>query len=614
MAKQSKTVFFDVETYSETDINDGAYAYSHDPSFEICILGWAINDEPVQYLDEPEENIAKLSEWFNDPEVTMVAHNLNMFDRTVIYTVLGSHPKCTWYDTVEAARISQEPKLSLDALATKYGSEKLAVGKELIRLFAMPVKLSKKLAEQLGREDEAGTMVKLGKADLPYEWGQYIKYLKQDVVALREVALKLPVMNDFERAVSEVTFDINWHGSRINFPMVDAILALEAKNNDVEMPINTGSSKQMIEYAKEYGVTLENVQADYLKKMIKTDLPPEVRKVVEYRVLSNLSALKKLKTFKKVVVDGYIHDYLVYSGASASGRFSGKGPQLQNLSHDAPKTSYADYAKQLKAGTLTNPELSALVRPTIMPDEGQQLVILDFKNIEARVMYYFAHDEHMIQAFRDGLDPYKVTATKMYDVDYDHVSKAQRKDAKTASLALGYGGGVAALAAFGYDGDNPQGVVDSWRKANKSIMVVWDFLMDRAVKQYRLTHGDITVPLPSGRVITIHKEELKMSSKGKPELIVTQGTKTYYKSIYGGMLFNRLVQGFARDIMAQAMVRIADAGYTIINSVHDEVIVTTPRNRAQDDIQKIRDLMVNHSYGELLVLDVDGEISNYYRK
>ena len=614
MAKQSKTVFFDIETYSETDINDGAFAYAHDPMFQIELLGWAINDGPVQYMDDPELIKTQLQEWFYDPNVMMVAHNLNMFDRVSIYQLIGNNPKCSWYDTLEAARIAQEPKLSLDALATKYGSEKLEIGKSLIRLFAMPVKLTKKLAVQLGREDEIGEMVKLGKNDLPYEWGQYIEYLKQDVVALREVTIKLPLMNEFERRVSEVTFSINHHGSRINFPMVDTILKLEAKNNDVEMPINTSSSKQMIEYAEKYGVKLENVQADYLKDMLKKDLPKEVRTVIDYRVLSNLSALKKLKTFKKVAVDGYIHDYLVYSGASASGRFSGKGPQLQNLSHDSPSTSYADYAKQLKAGTLTNPQLSALVRPTIMPDEGQQLVILDFKNIEARVMYYFAHDEHMIQAFREGLDPYKVTATKMYDVDYEHVTKAQRKDAKTASLALGYGGGVAALAAFGYEGEDPQGVVDSWRRANKPIQVVWDFLMDRAIKQYRLTHGDITVPLPSGRVITIHKEELKMSNRGKPELVISKGTKTYYKSIYGGMLFNRLVQGFARDIMAQAMVRIADAGYTIINSVHDEVIVTTPKETAQEDIKKIRDLMVSHDYGDLLVLDVDGEISNYYRK
>ena len=144
MAKQSKTVFFDIETYSETDINDGAFAYAHDPMFQIELLGWAINDGTVQYMDDPELIKTQLQEWFYDPNVMMVAHNLNMFDRVSIYQLIGNNPKCSWYDTLEAARIAQEPKLSLDALATKYGSEKLEIGKSLIRLFAMPVKLTKK--------------------------------------------------------------------------------------------------------------------------------------------------------------------------------------------------------------------------------------------------------------------------------------------------------------------------------------------------------------------------------------------------------------------------------------------------------------------------------------
>ena len=622
-----KTIYVDLETYSELNITKvGIDKYVRDPNFAITLLGYKMGPGASVLYHDTQEGILEALSFMADMEDTrLVIHNGNMFDRVIMEYLVRKHFdkgfKVTWDDTIERARITQEPELNLKELATKYGSFKMDEGKSLIQLFAKPVKITKKLAEKIGIEYQKDLYMRLGKDELPEEWATYVEYLKQDVEALAVVDAHLPALSAFEKRVSEITYGINRHGVRVNENLRDVLIEIRDANNaelEQTVSINTGSTKQIIEYAASYGYFLESTKADYLKSVMKDpELPAEVRVVLEVRILTNLAALKKLDVEVAAIVDGFMNGYLVYAGASASGRFSGKLLQLQNLSHDHPDEdhgeTYETLAKRIMDRDIDNKTMAKVIRPTLVPKPGHMFVIMDYSNIEARVQAWIAGDEHLQHAFREGLDIYKMTATKMWDVKYEDVTPAQRKDAKTATLALGYGGGVHSLEAFGYDGDDPQGIVDTWRRANGPITKVWDFLNNKAEMMYKMSRQQIIIPLPSGRQIKFHGEDLRLDERGKVEWFVHAGSKSYWKSMYGGVYFNRLVQGFARDIMAEAMVRLDDAGYQVVNSVHDEVWVDVPADEADKAVDEVKDIMLDHGYDGLL-LDAAGGVSAFGRK
>jgi DNA polymerase len=113
------------------------------------------------------------------------------------------------------------------------------------------------------------------------------------------------------------------------------------------------------------------------------------------------------------------------------------------------------------------------VRTAIIPEEGQKLLISDFSAIEARVTAWFAGEEWRLQTFRDGGDIYCASASQMFHVPVvkHGVNGELRQKGKVAELALGYGGGVNALKAFGADKmgmseEEMQETVDLWRESS----------------------------------------------------------------------------------------------------------------------------------------------------
>lgn len=95
------------------------------------------------------------------------------------------------------------------------------------------------------------------------------------------------------------------------------------------------------------------------------------------------------------------------------------------------------------------------IRAMIKAEDGKEMAIADFSAVEARALSYLAGEESMIEAFKKGLDNYKVAASMIYSIRYEEVDGggkgAQRADGKVSELACGYSGGYAALCRFGFD-------------------------------------------------------------------------------------------------------------------------------------------------------------------
>jgi DNA polymerase len=231
-------------------------------------------------------------------------------------------------------------------------------------------------------------------------------------------------------------------------------------------------------------------------------------------------------------------------------------------------------------------------------------VVSDFSAIEARVSAWFAGEEWRLQVFRDGGDIYCASASQMFKVPVvkNGINGELRQKGKVAELALGYGGGVNALKAFGADkmgmsNEEMAQTVDQWRAASPNIVEIWSSL-DRAMKRcivhrattvdkvagvrFRWDSGIVWMRLPSGREMAYYHPEYGESryTPGKMTISymgVDQKTRKWSRiETWGGRIFENLVQATSRDALRDTMMRLDAAGWDIRGHVHDEVICSEP--------------------------------------
>ena len=146
---------------------------------------------------------------------------------------------------------------------------------------------------------------------------------------------------------------------------------------------------------------------------------PIVRNILNYRGMKKLlstyiDALPKLINLRT----GHIHTSF-NQALTATGRLSSSDPNLQNI------PVRTDDGKE--------------IRKCFIPEEGCLFFSADYSQIELRIMAHLSEDENMMEAFREGHDIHRATAAKIWHVDIDKVTDAQRKKAKQANFGIIYG-------------------------------------------------------------------------------------------------------------------------------------------------------------------------------
>jgi DNA polymerase len=355
---------------------------------------------------------------------------------------------------------------------------------------------------------------------------------------------------------------------------------------------------------------MESVTKDTIAEALKDPaMPADVRRVLEIRTALGKTSVAKYSTMLEAVCpDGRLRGILQFYGANRSGRWAGKLVQTHNLARNSLPD--LDVARELvcegdfdSLQTLfgeTSFVFSELVRTAFIPSEGCRFVVSDFSAIEARVISWVAGEEWRLQAFRDGKDIYCETASQMYHVPVvkHGVNGDLRQKGKVAELACGYQGGVGAMKQMDRGGTIPeeelQSVVDQWRQANPRIVKLWrtaEAAARTAIEEHRpvrirngvafsYVNGNLFIRLPSGRKLCYWETRLVPDDRGRQSIVykgVNQTTKQWADvETYGGKIVENIVQAIARDCLAVAMTRVAQAGYRIVMHVHDEMIVDVP--------------------------------------
>ena len=642
-----KNLSIDVETYSGADLSKcGVYKYSESPDFEIMLLSYSVDGSPVKTVDiaSCERLPEEIKEAITDPLVMKWAFNAQ-FERVCLSRYLGQCLKPeSWRCTMVWAAYMGLP-LSLVGVGVVLGLEKqkLKEGKDLIRYFSMPCKASKTNG---GRKRNLPI-------DAPGKWAQFKAYNVRDVeteVAIQERLQKFPVPME-EWLNYALDQKINDRGICLDMELVyEAISCDEQARAELSTTMrlltqieNPNSVAQIKDWLAENGLETETLGKAAVKELLKT-APESIGDVLALRQALAKSSVKKYTAMTNAVCkDGRARGLLQFYGANRTGRWAGRLIQVQNL----PQNHLPDLAEArslVKFGNFAAldmlyssvPEvLSELIRTAFVPQSGLQFLVADFSAIEARVIAWLAGETWRNEVFASHGKIYEASASQMFHVPIDEITKGSplRQKGKIAELALGYGGSVGALKAMGalemgVNEDELQPLVKAWRSANHNIVQLWwdvDKAAMTAVRErtaddshgihFECKSGMLFIILPSGRQLSYVKPRIGENRFGN-ECVTYEGigsTKKWERiETYGPKLVENIVQAISRDLLCYAMRRLDSIGFSIVMSVHDEVVLETTSDISPEEVCRI--MAETPPWAKGLLLRADGYVCPFYKK
>lgn len=267
------------------------------------------------------------------------------------------------------------------------------------------------------------------------------------------------------------------------------------------------------------------------KKALKSYLafpnaPKEILKLIlEYRKLSTFNSVF-LTTYLDLQIDGVLHP--TYNQTVRTGRMSCSKPNMQQLM----------------------PEAKALV----VPEEGYVLITADYAQIEYRLIVHYIKDPDAIAAYQQNPDTdYHVWVAALCNI--------KRKPAKTVNFLMGYGGGKAKLlGALSVDADLIADIDASDEKEFARLARM------KAEEVYNTYHA----ALPGLRITTRQAENL-CRSRGYVRNLY--GRRRHLPREHARKAFNTINQSSAADLMKERCVALWKAGFIVIGSIHDEIVI-----------------------------------------
>lgn len=648
-----KQIHIDLESYCDRELSEcGVYRYAEDPSFEILLFAYAVDDGPVHVVDcasgeqVPTDVLAALT----DDTIQKWAHNA-AFERICLSRFLGLPQgryldPASWRCSMVWALTLGFPA-SLENLGVVLGltKQKLREGRELISFFSKPCKPTK----------ANGLRVRNLPAHAAEKWAQFKAYNRRDVEVEMDVCARLadfpvPQLLWEEYAIDQ---EINDRGIAVDRALVHKALALDKTFTEElfhSLQQRTGlanpkSRQQMLKWLLAQGYETESLDKKAVE-CLKKSVTDDVREVLnDYGRITRTSIGKYAAIQECVCADGRVRGMFRFYGAARTGRFAGQLVQLQNL----PRNSMSDldtarnlvlsgsYAQVKARFPDVSGALSELIRTNFVAGDGNQFIVADYAAIEARIIAWYAKEHWRLEAFVQGKDIYCASASKMFGVPVEkHGQNAElRQKGKIAELALGYGGSVGALKSMGalemgLEEEELQSLVNAWRAANPRIVAFW-WEVDNAVREALTVGYSALVPyglemrhsgkwlfiiLPSGRRLAYPYPLLLPSADGR-EKITYEGVDPYHHAwgsidSYGPKFVENIVQGTARDILCHALKNLRNHGYRTVAHVHDEVIIEAPATSSADAVCTL--MAQSPAWAEGLLLRADGYTTNYYCK
>lgn len=643
-----RTLAIDIETYSDVDlISCGVYKYSSSPHFEILLIAYSVDDEETVCIDvaNGEEPPKEFMEMLLDDTVTKTAFNAN-FERICFsnYYQHSFRPEAWRCTAVQAAMLALP--LSLEGVGAVLGldKQKMTEGKELIKYFCSPCKATK---------SNGGRTRNLPK-DAPEKWRQFKTYCIRDVDVEKQIRQRLAKFPIPKREQEIYCLDqrINDRGIMVDRNLVNHAVAFDllyketatARAYELTGLENPNSVSQLKFWLKEKGLEVDSLAKDTVKDL-SMKAEGDVQEVLKLRLATSKTSVKKYEAIdRSVCAENRVHGLLQFYGANRTGRWAGRLVQIHNLPQNhlpdlelaRALVSEGRYEEVELFYESTPNVLSELIRTAFVAKPGCRFIISDYSAIEARVLAWLAGEEWRLQVFETHGKIYEASASAMFHVPIEEITKTSplRQKGKISELALGYGGAVGALTSMGalkmgLTEEELPGLVSTWRSANPHITAFWWAVDEAAITAVRdkkpskvgrvsfeYKSGILFVTLPSGRKLSYVKPRMMLNKFGREGLTyegIGESKKWMRLETYGPKLVENIVQAASRDILAEAMLRLEKEGFDIVCHVHDEVVLEVPDGKSS--VEEVNEIMaVNPVWTEGLPLKAAGFESPFYKK
>ena len=561
------------KTYSLSKLTTEEYVNGDE--FEVIGVGVKVGEAATSWHTGSKEEIAQALHEYDLPNNTLLCHN-TFFDATILYEFFGI-----------------TAKKNLDTLSMARAIHGISVGGSLAKLaehYELGVK-GDEVVNALGKHTKDFTQEELAR---------YGEYCINDVELTHDLFFKLlSQFNVQELSLIDITIKMAVKPTLVvDLPMLESYL-YEVREKKEALINSIEADKSQIMSNPKFAALLEGLGVEPPMKVspttgkltyafAKTDdglkallehADPTVQALVATR-LGVKSTIEETRTDRFIGIakrTDYLPIPLNYYGA-ATGRWSAGGGQKVNF-QNLPRNS--------------------TLKKAIVAPEGYVIVGADLSNIELRVGLWVCGEMEALKSLGEGRDLYKEFASLVFNVAYEDVSKDQRFIGKTSQLGLIFGVGAGKLreaikVGSGTDIGEMEAkrIVDLYRATYKGVTAFWKTCTNAITamgNDEEFTFGQDGLYVAEGKRGVKFPSGLYMQYPLLANVVDEKtGEKGYkykmrngYDRLYGGKLTNNLVQGTARCVMSEAMVRIADK-YQIALTVHDALYIVVPEAEAQE--------------------------------
>jgi DNA polymerase-1 len=400
------------------------------------------------------------------------------------------------------------------------------------------------------------------------------------------------VLENIETPLIEVLANMEWEGIRVDKDFLNAYSVELGKELDIieEKITELAGEKFNLDSPKQLGVILfEKLKITTEMKKTKTGQYSTGEDILQrylhtHEIVPLILDYRELRKLKSTYIDtlptminpitGRVHTNFMQAVA-ATGRLSSNQPNLQNI---PIRTSRG---KEIR-------------KAFVARDENHVLVSADYSQVELRIIAALSGDQNMIEAFQQGEDIHKATASKVFNVPLEEVTKDMRSKAKAVNFGIIYGQGPFGLAQqLGISRTEAKNIIEAY------------YTQFAALKTYQ------------------HKAVEDCRSKGFVETVL--GRRRFLPDINSSNAISRSfaernavnapIQGSAADVIKMAMAKIqaalkvANLKTKMVLQVHDELLFDTPKEEIDQVFALVKHEM-EHAVKLAVPLEVEIQAGN----
>jgi DNA polymerase I len=337
---------------------------------------------------------------------------------------------------------------------------------------------------------------------------------------LRETGKKLlEIIKETELIVKK---ELNSNDLNLNSPNQ---LSLALVKNGFKLTKSTSGGK----------ISTNKKVLDELSKIDKTGV---ISKILEHRTASRLYSTYTENLILRLDKNSRLHGEFLQS-STATGRISSQNPNLQNI-------------------PIKNVEFAHLIRASFAAPNNSKIISSDYSQVELRLLAHFCEDPKLIQAFAQNQDIHTKTASEIFGIEIQQITKKQREIGKTLNFALVYQQGIFATAS----------------QLNISNKEAKDF-----IKKYFETFPKIK-PFIEETLEKARQEGFVETFLGRRRYFLNlNSANSFLRKNDERAAFNAILQGSGADIIKMAMLRISqkikseNLQAQIVLQIHDELVV-----------------------------------------